>query len=99
MQPSWLQRRGSTLTIAVRVKPRASKSRMMGPREGVLELALAAPPVAGAANLELIRTLAARLGCAKSSLEIVSGAASRSKLVAIVGFSEAELIAKLSPAS
>jgi len=90
-----VERRGDRVRIRVRVKPRASKSRIIGPREGVLELALAAPPVDGEANAELIRTLAAALGCGKSAIEIVSGAGSRSKLVSISGFTEAELIAKL----
>jgi len=36
------------------VKPRASKSRILGVREGMLEVALAAPPVDGEANAELI---------------------------------------------
>lgn len=90
-----IEQREGALRIRVRVKPRASKSRILSPREGMLEVAVAAPPVDGAANLELIRTLCAALGCSKSAIEIVSGPASRSKLVAIVGLSEAELIAKL----
>ena len=61
----------------------------------MLEVAVAAPPVDGEANSELIRTLAAALGCGKSAIEIVTGAGSRSKLVAIVGLSLAELLAKL----
>ena len=92
-----VERRGERLRIRVRVKPRASKSRILGLREGMLEVAIAAPPVDGEANLELIRTLAAALGCGKSALEIVSGAGSRSKLVSIAGFSQAELVAKLDP--
>ena len=94
-----IEHRGNALRIRVRVKPRASKSRILGPREGALEVSVAAAPVDGEANIELIRTLAATLGCAKSALEIVSGPGSRSKLVAIFGFSEAELVAKLSPAA
>ena len=61
----------------------------------MLEVALAAPPVDGEANSELIRTLAAALGHGKSTIEIVSGAASRSKLVALAGLTEAELLTKL----
>jgi uncharacterized protein (TIGR00251 family) len=63
----------------------------------MLEIALAAPPVDGEANTELIRLLADTLGCGKSAIEIVTGAASRSKLVAIVGLrlTSAELLAKL----
>ncbi len=59
---------------------------------------MAAPPVDGEANSELIRTLAHALGCGKSALEIVTGAGSRSKLVAIVGLNltSTELLAKLS---
>jgi hypothetical protein len=92
-----VEQRGSTLRMRVRVKPRASKSRILDVRDGILQVALAAPPVDGEANAELIRTLADALGCGKSAVEIVAGAGSRSKLVAIVGLTltSAELLAKL----
>lgn len=92
-----IEQRGAELRIRVRVKPRASKSRIVGEREGVLELALAAPPVDGQANAELISLLASVLRCGKSAIEIVSGTGSRSKLVSIVGFTADELAAKLRP--
>ena len=90
-----VEQRGNALRIRVRVKPKASKSRILGVREGGLEVAVAAPPVDGEANSELIRTLASSLGCGKSAIEIVTGAGSRSKLVAIAGLTLAELLAKL----
>lgn len=90
-----IEQRGVALRIRVRVKPRASKSRILGFREGALEISVAAPPVDGEANSELIRILAATLACAKSAIEIVSGPGSRSKLVSIVGFTEAALRAQL----
>jgi len=90
-----VEQRADGVRIRVRVKLRASKSRILGVRERVLEVALTAPPVDGQANSELIRTLAVALGCGKSVIEIVSGAASRSKLVAFAGLTEAELLAKL----
>lgn len=90
-----VERRGDVLRIRVRVKPRASKSRILGLREGVLEVAVRAPPVDGEANGELIRTLASAIGCGKSAIEIVSGAGSRGKLVSIAGFTEGELLARL----
>jgi len=83
------------IRIRVRVKPRAAKSRVLGARDGALEVALAAPPVDGAANSELIRLLAATLDSGKSAIRIVSGEASRSKLVAVAGFTADELLAKL----
>jgi uncharacterized protein (TIGR00251 family) len=69
--------------LRVRVKPRASKSRIVGVRSGMLEVAIAAPPVDGEANAELIRVLGRELGVKKSGIVIVSGQASREKLVQI----------------
>ena len=90
-----VEERAGAARIRVRVKPRASKSRVLGVRAGALEVAVAAPPVDGEANSELIRTLAAALASAKSAIEIISGEGSRSKLVAISGLTEADLRAKL----
>jgi uncharacterized protein len=73
------------LRLKVRVKPRASKSRVLGMKGDELEVAVAAPPVDGAANLELVRTLAEHYGVAKSAVEIVSGLGGRSKIVRISG--------------
>lgn len=68
-------------TVRVRVKPRASKSRVLGYKDDLLEVAVAAPPVDGAANEELVRTLADHFEVPKSTIEIVSGQGSRVKLV------------------
>ena len=92
-----LEARAGCVRFRVRVKPRASKSRILGVRGGVLEIAVAAPPVDGAANSELICILASALNRGKSAIEIVSGQGSRSKLVSIAGFTPAELVAKLNP--
>ncbi|HEX5101908.1 MAG TPA: DUF167 domain-containing protein [Polyangiaceae bacterium] len=73
------------LRLKVRVKPRAAKSRVLGPKDDTLEVAVAAPPVDGAANEELIRTLAAHYGVPKRAVEILSGETARIKLVRVVG--------------
>ena len=69
--------------LRVRVKVRSSKSRVLAPKGGELEVALAAPPVEGAANDELIRVLAAHFAIPKSTISIESGKTSRSKLIRI----------------
>ncbi len=46
------------LCFDVRVVPRASKSGVAGEHGGALRVRVAAPPVEGAANDELVRTLA-----------------------------------------
>ena len=67
--------------LRVRVKPRASRSRVLGERAGELEVAVAAPPVDGKANEELVRVLAEHFDVPKSSLSIEKGETGRSKIV------------------
>jgi uncharacterized protein (TIGR00251 family) len=67
----------------VHAKPRAKKSRIVGFRGEALEVSLAAPPVDGAANEELVRVLAEELGIPKRQVVILRGDTSQRKLVEI----------------
>jgi len=73
------------LYVPVRVKPRASETRVLGVKQGALEVAIAALPVDGAANLALLRELARRLGVARSQLALVNGKTGKNKRVAVQG--------------
>jgi uncharacterized protein (TIGR00251 family) len=82
-------------TFRVHVKPRASQSRIVGVRDGVLDVSLAAPPVEGEANSELIRTLSRQLRVPRSSVELVSGRTARTKIVSVRGMGAADLKQRL----
>jgi uncharacterized protein (TIGR00251 family) len=71
--------REGALTFAVRVVPRASRSEVVGEHDGALRVRVAAPPVDGAANEELARTLARALHVPVSAVEITGGHASKIK--------------------
>jgi uncharacterized protein len=75
----------------VQVVPRASRSEIVGEHDGSLRVRLAAPPVDGAANKELIRILAKALNVPRSAVTIVSGETSRSKQVSVTGIQPAAL--------
>lgn len=79
------------LIFAVHVVPRASKSEIIGEFNGALKIRLAAPPVEGAANRELIRVLAKFLNVPQNAVEIISGESSRRKVVSARGASAAQL--------
>ena len=81
--PKFFERHEGGVSLRIRVKPRASRSRVLGEREGELEVAVSAPPVDGAANEELVRTLAEYFDVPKSSISIFRGATGRSKVVRI----------------
>lgn len=90
--------RGTALAsarIAVHAKPRAKTSRIVAVGE-VVEVALAAPPVDGAANDELVRFLAEVLEVPKSSIELVRGQSSRHKQVSVAGLGQEEAVRRLS---
>ena len=83
------------LTLRVRVQPRSSKDALAGERGGALVVRLKAPPVEGAANDALARFLGKALDVAPSAVRVVSGAASRNKLVAVSGIDVATARARL----
>ena len=81
----------SGLTFAVCVVARASVSGIAGEHDGALRVRVAAPPVEGAANRELIKVLAKSFELPRNAVQIVSGANSRSKTVRIDGANAAML--------
>jgi uncharacterized protein (TIGR00251 family) len=72
--------------IVVRVIPRSSRNEISEIQaDGTIKIRLTAAPVEGQANKALIDFLSEILKTAKSNIEIVSGQASRGKLVTILG--------------
>ncbi len=79
----------------VRVQPRASRTEVAGTQGDAVKIRVAAPPVEGAANQELVGFIAKRLGVAKSAVRILRGERGRDKLVEVEGVSEARVRAGL----
>lgn len=70
------------MTLLVRVVPNASKTEIVGwMADGCLKIKIAAPPVDGKANQELISFLAKTLSVPKSEIEITNGLTSKKKTV------------------
>ena len=78
------------------VHPNAARNELVGFSEGVLRVRVAAPPVKGKANNELIAFLARKLGLSKGDLTILRGHTSRHKLISIAGLTREELNQRLS---
>ena len=83
------------MDLDVRVTPRAGRAGFAGMREDVLLVRLAAAPVDGAANEELIRLIAKTLRIPKRDVTIVSGERSRTKRIRIAGLDREQALAKL----
>ena len=80
------------LSFTVRVVPRASRTEVVGEADGVLRIRLAAPPVDGAANEELVRVLARALRVSRRAVTITAGQTSRLKRIAVSGIAPEALL-------
>jgi uncharacterized protein len=71
--------------LVVHVVPRAKVTEVAGRHGDAVRIRLAAPPVDGAANAELVRFLAERFGVPRRAVAIVHGAAARRKTITVDG--------------
>ena len=81
--------------IAVQVQPNASQNEALYFRDGVLQVRIAALPIKGRANQELIKFLSDILGVSKSKLTIEKGMTSKRKVIAISELSQNQIMEQL----
>lgn len=77
------------MKIALKVTPGARKNEILGWEENypqigrVLRVKIAAPPVEGKANKEIVTFMAKTLGIPKSAVELLHGSTGRIKLIQV----------------
>ncbi len=90
---------GAGVTLAVRLQPGAKKTAIVGVYgEGAaaqLKIAVQAPPIEGRANAAMIAFLAEMFHLPKSSVELMNGELSRSKVLLLRGVTLAEAEEKI----
>jgi hypothetical protein len=93
-----LHERAGGVCVTVHVRPRSSRSKILGVRERALEVALTSPPADGAANAELTKLLARALGVRPTDVSIAVGSSGRVKLVQVNGIGLDDARARLQAA-
>ena len=77
---TWYRWEGDELILRLRVQPKASRDALVAPYgSDEYKVTLTAPPVAGQANLHLLKFIAKTFGLPRSQVILESGAHSRSK--------------------
>ena len=74
-----------SVRFPVRLQPKSSKNEIGAVQNGALKVRVTAPPVEGAANEALVKLLAEFLDVPRRAVTIVSGGASRNKVVEVSG--------------
>jgi uncharacterized protein len=85
----------SGVRLTVRAKPRAKKSRVVAVAGLNVDVAIAALPVEGRANEELVAVLAEALRVPKRAITLVVGASGRNKVVEVTGLEADEVSRRL----
>ncbi len=83
------------VVLTVHIQPKASTTECVGLYGDAIKIRVAAPPVDGAANDELIRFLARQLSTPVTSVQIQSGASGRHKRVFVKGATAQLVMARL----
>lgn len=86
---------GDGVRLRLRIQPRASRTEVVGLHGDAIRIRIAAPPVDGAANDEVIRFLAALFGVSARAVEITAGHGSRQKIARVSGLDAATARAAL----
>ncbi len=80
------------IRITVHVQPNAAQNKVAGFRDGILQVSIAAPPIKGKANQELVKFLSSLLGVSKSSLSIEKGMTGKKKTVVVRGLGQDQVL-------
>lgn len=83
------------MKLKLLIQPNAKKNELVGLHNGALKVKIAAQPVDGKANAELVEFLSEVLEIPKRQIEILKGETGRNKSVEITGLTEEEVSAKL----
>jgi uncharacterized protein len=93
---SWLREDRDGCLLRVWAVPGAARAGVAGLHGDALRVRVTAPPEGGAANRELVRLLAARLGLHPGALTLEAGPSGRQKRVRIRGLALEQVRARLS---
>lgn len=83
MSARWLRELDGAIELRLHVQPGAKRTEVAGVHGDALKIRLAAPPVEGKANAELIRFFADVYGVPRRHVTIVRGETSRTKALRI----------------
>lgn len=95
--PAWRITSTDGVSLACQIQPGAKRTEVVGFHGEALKIKVQAPPVDGAANEELLRFVAEKVGVRASAVSLLRGATSRQKVLLIKGVTLEAVAAALTP--
>ena len=81
----------NVVRLTVHVKPLRNETKLLCEADGTLTMHVAAPPVKGKANREILRWMSKKLRISSSNVQLVAGIHSNVKVIEITGKTESEI--------
>ncbi len=79
------------IRLTLNVKPLRSETKLICEPDGTLTIHVAAPPIKGKANREIVRWMSKTLRTSSSNVQLVAGVHSNVKVIQITGMTEVEI--------
>jgi hypothetical protein len=86
-----MSRHTGTVRVTVRVRPGSARPGVGGEHDGALVVRVSAPAVDGRATEAALGAIAAAFGVRRRAVTLITGAASRRKIVEVAGADPADL--------
>jgi len=86
---------GNDIIIKVKIISGSSKNKIIGAYNDALKISITAPPVEDKANKKCVAYLAKYFDVAKLKIKIISGQASKNKLIKIYDINRTDFLKKL----
>jgi uncharacterized protein (TIGR00251 family) len=77
--------------MTVRIKPHSVETKLIIEPDGEITLHVAAPPLQGKANKEIVKWLAKKFGKSSSQVRLIAGLHSKTKIIEILDVNRAEV--------
>ena len=84
-----------SVILSVRLTPRGGRDAVIGVKDGIVHLRVAAPPVDGRANRACCALVAKALGLRAGQVVLIGGETARSKRFSLSGISQGEMARRL----
>jgi len=81
--------------LTIFVKPLKNETKLFSEPDGTLTMHVAAPPMKGKANREIVKWLSKKLQTSSSNVQVIVGLHSTIKTIEVAGMTEAEIASAL----
>ena len=89
------QRESNSVRLTIFVKTQKNETKLFSEPDGTLTMHVAAPPIKGKANREIVKWFAKKLRTSSSNVQLIAGFHSATKILEITGKTETEIVAAL----